>query len=251
MKIATYNIWNCDISNRERFDQIVGEINKIDADIIGLQEVANRDYHNELLKFCQYENHAFFAHSGEDEGVSVFSKHPIIDCKYLECALTSVIKCESTILHITNLHLDWKSALKREKEIIILDKEANLNNADYKFMFGDFNCSVNSSVHQYLLGQASLMGEEANPYWYDLAESYANISQTLPEITLDFKNNPRWSEKKPIETNQRFDRILIQNTYPKTHPVLNDCIVFGKEISLQTGIAPSDHYGVCVDLSFN
>ncbi|MBQ8169062.1 endonuclease/exonuclease/phosphatase family protein [bacterium] len=250
MKIASYNIWNSS-TNAKRFNQIAEEINEINADIIGLQEVPDRNYHDQLLKLCEYKYATFFSHSGEEEGLSVFSKHPIIESKYLECSLIAFVKYNDVVINITNLHLDWKSALKREKEIIALNNATKKSKSDYAFMLGDFNCSVNSSVHQYLLGQSSLLGEEANPYWYDLAESYAGTTQTSPEITLDFKNNPRWVGVNTIEINQRFDRILLQNTYPKTYPVLKNFTVFGKEISLQTGMAPSDHYGVCVELNFD
>lgn len=250
MRIASYNIWNSDTSI-QRFSQIVEEINEIDADIMALQEVSNRNYHDELLKMCKYQYETFFSHCGEEEGLSVLSKYPIIDSKYTDSALITDVKYKNFIFNISNLHLDWKSSLKREKVILALNNEANLSKADYKFMLGDFNCSVSSSIHQYLLGQSSLSNEEANPYWYDLAESYANVSNTIPEMTLDFNNNPRWKGQRNIEVNQRFDRILIQNTYPKSYPRINNCVVFGKNISSKTGMAPSDHYGVCVDLCFD
>lgn len=39
MKIATYNVWNSDTGMPERENQIIDEINALDADIIALQEV--------------------------------------------------------------------------------------------------------------------------------------------------------------------------------------------------------------------
>ena len=250
MKIASYNIWNSS-TKAQRLNQIAEEINRINADIIGLQEVSDRNYHDQLLKLCEYQYAVFFSHDGEEEGLSVFSKHPIIESKYLECSIIALVKYNDVVINITNLHLDWKSALMREREIIALNNATRKSDFDYAFMLGDFNCSVNSSVHQDLLGQSSLLGEEANPYWYDLAESYADKTQTYPEITLDVKNNPKWNGVNTIEIDQRFDRILLQNTYPKTYPVLKNFAVFGKEISEPNGMAPSDHYGICVELNFN
>ncbi len=248
MRIATYNIWNCASSNELRFDQIIGEILKINADVIGLQEVPDKKYHDDLLNKCRFKYGVFLPHSVEGEGLSVFSQYPILHSTYFQCAVTALLQLGNTSVSITNLHLDWKSPLKRERDIIALEKHASSVEADYKLMLGDFNCSVNSGVHQYLLGQSSLLGEEVDMCWYDLADSYSDISQENPENTIDFKNNPRWQGKNTIEKNMRFDRILLQNTYPKEFPVLTDCIVFGKDVSPATNMTSSDHYGVYVDI---
>ena len=121
---------------------------------------------------------------------------------------------------------------------------------DYSFIAGDFNCSSNSSVHRYLLGQQSLHNEESNPYWYDLAESYGNIKGIEPDVTLDFRTNPRWNGKDTIEINQRCDCIFIRNPYPKDFSCLVYCNTFGKEIDFHTNLTASDHWGVFCDLDF-
>lgn len=38
---------------------------------------------------------------------------------------------------------------------------------DYSFIVGNFNCSLNSSIHRFLLGQQSLPDAEANTYFDD------------------------------------------------------------------------------------
>ena len=50
MRIATYNIWNCEENNELRFAQITDELVKINADIIALQEVPNKNYFDIFLK---------------------------------------------------------------------------------------------------------------------------------------------------------------------------------------------------------
>lgn len=250
MRIATYNIWNCADSNESRFEQILGEIFKINADVICLQEVPGKKYHDALLNKSKYKYGVFHPHFDEDEGLSIFSKHPIISSRYTNGSVVALININNVSVLVSNLHLDWESPLKREKDIIALVKNIAFEKADYKLMLGDFNCSELSSVHQFLLGQSSLLGEEAVPCWFDLAESYSDICKKTPENTLDFRNNPRWQGKNTIEKNQRFDRILLQNTYPNKFPVLTDCVVFGKDISPVTNMTPSDHYGVYVDIAF-
>ena len=88
---------------------------------------------------------------------------------------------------------------------------------------------------------------EALPCWFDLASAYAEITDKKAENTLDFRKNPRFKENT-IETNSRFDRILLQNTYPQQFPVLNRCNVFGTAIYEDIALAASDHYGVVVEM---
>lgn len=56
LKIATYNIWNEESMNR-RFDSLVHEINIVDADIIGLQEVTTFFYETYLAQNANYPFH--------------------------------------------------------------------------------------------------------------------------------------------------------------------------------------------------
>ena len=67
------------------------------------------------------------------------------------------------------------------------------------------------------------------------------------ENTLDFRKNPRF-KGNTVETNSRFDRILLQNTYPQQFPVLSGCNVFGTAIYEDIALAASDHYGVVVEM---
>lgn len=71
-----------------------------------------------------------------------------------------------------------------------------------------------------------------------------------PEVTVDFRNNPRWQGGNSVEVNQRFDRILMMDPYPRDFPRLLLFDTFGKSIDSQTGLAPSDHWGVFADLLF-
>lgn len=87
---------------------------------------------------------------------------------------------------------------------------------------------------------------EANPYWYNLAEAYADIKGKSTDITVDFRNNPRWKGENRIEINPRFDRILLMNPYPKNFPRLICCDTFGKEKDTYTKFTPSDHWGYFV-----
>ena len=74
MKIATYNVWNKDIAHRQ--EQLIQEINNIDVDIIGLQEVPPI-FWTELIDQSKYKFHKYFLYKDEDEGLAFLSKHQI------------------------------------------------------------------------------------------------------------------------------------------------------------------------------
>ena len=99
----------------------------------------------------------------------------------------------------------------------------------------------------FITGECTLNNCESLPCWFDLASAYAQITGKKAEDTLDFRKNPRF-KGNTVETNSRFDRILLQNTYPQQFPVLSRCNVFGTAIYEDIALAASDHYGVVVEM---
>lgn len=213
MKIATYNIWNSESGMPYRIKYIVNEIKLINADVICLQEVSTR--------------------------------------KLAESIAANAIYCSffynSQKIAVVNVHLPWDSVLSREHQIIKIVNAVDKKTYDYVYMAGDFNCSDFSDVQRFLLGECTLNNCESLPCWFDLASAYAEITDKKAENTLDFRKNPRF-KGNTVETNSRFDRILLQNTYPQQFPVLNRCNVFGTAIYEDIALAASDHYGVVVEM---
>lgn len=213
MKIATYNIWNSESGMPYRIKYIVNEIKLINADVICLQEVSSR--------------------------------------KLAESIAANAIYCSffynSQKIAVVNVHLPWDSVSSREHQIIKIVNAVDKKTYDYVYMAGDFNCSDFSDVQRFLLGECTLNNCEALPCWFDLASAYAEITEKKAENTLDFRKNPRF-KGNTVETNSRFDRILLQNTYPQQFPVLSRCNVFGTAIYEDIALAASDHYGVVVEM---
>ena len=245
MKIATYNIWHSDTGMPVRFRQLADEITGIKADIICLQEVADREEHVYFSKVCGYP----YFHFQIQNGLSILSRYPIDQPADFEYGTSAHIQMGSKTLLIINVHLPWERASLREKAIVnIVESTADIK-ADYTFLAGDFNSSENSSVHCFLTGEQSLLGADA--YYFDLAEVSAEIHGTKAPATLNFRGNPRWGTVEPkntLEVNQRFDWILLRNPYPSSMPELKSCMLFGTGISKQTGLAASDHYGVVAEI---
>jgi endonuclease/exonuclease/phosphatase family metal-dependent hydrolase len=259
MRIATYNIWNETKGSGDRLEQIIAEINTVNADIIGLQEVTQPRY-DDLAGKLGYRYHTYAMYRDEDEGLAFFSRYPFDDVFFLN---TSAEYSNSAALHVlfntgdftfsvTNLHLPWSSILAKEKQILAIDRyiKEQKDKANFFIMLGDFNCTFTSSVHNYLIGEQSLNKQEAKPSWFDLGSTYAAINGLPNEATLHFQKNPRWTNNT-TEMPVVYDRILIRNSYGRQYDEdIKYVGIFGTAVSAETGLAASDHYGVFADVEF-
>jgi len=189
------------------------------------------------------------------------SKHKILSSYFLNeseefnnsLALNVIIEINGIKYSITNVHLPWDSVLEKEKQIVAIDKYIHKQKEQVNFfiLLGDFNCTLNSSVHRYLLGDQSLLGFESKPYWNDIASVHAFLNNYNITPTLDFINNPRWKGKNTNYIPDTCDRILIMESYNWDFEfMLKNVCVFGKDVSSETGFAPSDHYGLYSEVDF-
>lgn len=252
MKLATYNIWNAEDGMPARREAIRQEILDVGVDLICLQEIADKKMAETITAQTGFDSVFFATYENEDEGLCIASKLPF-DKKeswlHDANAIYADFYHQGRKIGIVNLHLPWDSVRERERQIARIVTRINEQELDAAFLLGDFNCSETSDVHRYLKGECLLSGKEANPRWYDLAETYAEISDMAAESTLNFRENPRF-QNNTIETNERFDRILLRNTYPEEFPVLKQCILFGKTIYEDIKCSASDHYGVMAEIEF-
>ena len=247
MRIATYNVWNSGAGMPMRFRQLAREITGTHADILCLQEVANRETHHALSSLCGDESACWQAQTG----LSILSWYPLDKGADFEYGTSALIHGEGKTLLVVNVHLPWEKASLREMTMVEITGAVSDVRADYTLMMGDFNSSASSSVHRFLTNEQSLLGADA--YYFDLAEAFAQASGTTPCATLNFRENPRWGVVEPpntIEANQRCDWILLKNPYPAPLPALKRYMRFGTEISPETGLAASDHYGILVEMDF-
>ena len=247
MIIATYNVWDSDAGMPVRSRHLIDEIIEIKADIICLQEIPERTKHDSISLLCGYDDSYWQAQTG----LSILSRYPIEKTVDLQYGTSAYIQFESKTLLVVNVHLPWEKASLREKAIVDIVQKISGLKADYTFLTGDFNCSEKSSVYRFLTNEQSLLGADA--YYFDLAEAYAETNETKAPATLNFRANPRWGTAEPkntMEVAQRFDWILLKNPYPNELPELKNCALFGTNISKETHLAASDHYGVLAEIDF-
>lgn len=251
MRIATFNLWNDERGGEARRRQIVEEIKAARADVIGLQEVEPRLFHERLRAL--YPHAAFRAYSGEEEGLAILSRYPMLEINWLQeregcAAINAVLEAEGRRVAVTNLHLPWDSAIEKERQTVAVDSFAHGQDAEIRVLLGDFNGGLNSSVHRFLLGEQTLLGREANPYWYELSSTWAAVrGQPLPP-TLDFATNPRWGGRNTTEIPMPADRIYVM--LREGVDDLRHVGLFGTAVSPESGYAASDHYGVVAEIEF-
>ena len=196
---------------------------------------------------CKYPYFCFYP----QYGLSVLSRLPIDRSCELPYALAVRVTENQKNVILVNVHLPWDSVIKQENAIVEIVEETMRLRSDYMIVLGDFNNSENSSIYRFLKHEQSIRGCEA--YFLDLAEAFSEITGTKIIPTLNFRENPRWGvfqEKNTIEVSRRFDYIMLKNPYPEEFPLLKKYGIFGRDISQETGLCASDHYGVYVELEF-
>ncbi|WP_346962164.1 endonuclease/exonuclease/phosphatase family protein [Clostridium sp.] len=113
MKIATYNVWNENKGGGNRFNQLINEINNVNADVIGLQEVTTHFFYDILTKRTDYEYCEFKKYEDEDEGLAILSRYPLENCIFLHTreefaysrALNVLFQVGKSKFSFTNVHL--------------------------------------------------------------------------------------------------------------------------------------------------
>jgi endonuclease/exonuclease/phosphatase family metal-dependent hydrolase len=143
-------------------------------------------------------------------------------------------------VRMTNVHLDYRSASNRSASIVgiikWLSKPVSLA---LDVLGGDFNGHPNADVDRFLRGATELEGYRTQ--WSDMAH-LAPESHGRESPTLDFINNLRWTTKTVNERPGRFDRLYVRSAEASTHVDRYELFGVGRN-------APSDHYGVVVEVT--
>lgn len=254
MRTATYNIWNSASDRTARQELLCSELERINADIVALQEVSEIAEQN----YAQYP-HSFFLRypDDEDEGLGFLSKFPLLSAEagweysgvLHDCGLRVKLQADGTNIALTNVHLDWKSIAVREAQILAISEwvAARSEPECLEILCGDFNSYPESSVYRFLRGQQTLNGQEGL-VWHDLAAIHAYRGGDTPLPTLDFETNPRWANVPSLEVPARFDWILVQERWPAAMPKVDNVELVGRYPLPGSILVPSDHYGVLADL---
>ena len=128
MKIATYNVWNENKGIGDRINQIINEIENINADVIALQEITPCFFQEHLSLLKTYPYSKFSKYTNEEEGLAILSKYPFSTCTFLHlddnyansCALNVLLNIENVTISFTDVHLPWDSIRIKEEHTIVI-----------------------------------------------------------------------------------------------------------------------------------
>lgn len=140
---------------------------------------------------------------------------------------------------------------KRENEITNLERFLirHSEQDDFQFVLGDMNCSENSSVYRFLVGEQSLCNIECNPYWIDIGKVYGCYNNSFnTQYTIDYINNPKWIKTPILAVPCNMDKVFIR--YTNYSIKIKNGFLFGKKIDAENNLSASDHYGICFELDF-
>jgi len=155
IRLAAYNIWN---GGAERVDRIAQVIDELDADVVGLCEVSDREVVNELARRGGYD--PLIAETPNPRGdyhVTLLSRRPAhrminlgaIDGRFDRAAMEAIVPlgAGAAPMRVVTLHL--KSGLTHTNERIRLDELnavlAHVERDDAPtVMMGDFNAHAAS-----------------------------------------------------------------------------------------------------------
>ena len=261
IRIVTLNLWNTAGAADRRIEVLLPQLLSLQPQVVALQEVRESSKPGSgqaalLAKALRAEHRFAAADENSAEGPvgnAILSRLPIVATETLRlpaaraddhrCALRCDIQTPSGRLPILSTHLSWEldAAVVREQQIVLLDEWAKKNPGEIPtVMCGDFNCTPDSLVHQFLSGRASLLGRST--YWRD---AYARRHPRSDGFT--------WSARNPyvarsIERNRRLDYIFVgQMQDHGAGAVLHSRVVL--DLPNSEDIYPSDHFGVFAEVA--
>ena len=259
-RIVTINTWKGDGNYDWRMQMMARELYSLEPDVICLQEsvqtvdfqIDTADYLADVLdmdmiyaparlKSRDIEKFEFLCHSG----LAILSVNSI-DRHWLTNIPTSVEDPERMALNaqlyhgneqitITNLHLTHiagMDVLRYEQLLAIMKENAEVAEHSCWFCCGDCNCHINNSALENLGSSTGLQ----------IHDCYLAGGGNLPGCTLVK------TDRLPAES--RIDYIFCLLNQGEQSPDFHN-----GRIVLDTpdfeGCYPSDHFGVCVDITFS
>jgi endonuclease/exonuclease/phosphatase family metal-dependent hydrolase len=260
VRIVTLNIWNNSGNPDARFEVLIPQLIALQPQLVALQEVrevtGGRNQAEMIAKALRADWRFAVADAdspGGPIGNAILSRMPILSESVLPLpserfndrrnALRCDIQTPSGRLPFVSTHLSWEldGAPEREQQIVLLDEWAKRDPSELPAIIcGDFNCTPESLVHQFLTGRASLLGR--GTYWRD---AYQRRHPHSDGFT--------WSARNPyvarsIERNRRLDYVFVgpmRDGGPGA--VLHSRVV----LDLPNGeeVFASDHFGVFVEVA--
>jgi endonuclease/exonuclease/phosphatase family metal-dependent hydrolase len=260
LRVLTLNIWNRQGPWDQRLELIRAGIRALDPDLVGLQEVFERDGHSQAHEIAAGlglgvgfgQAHDFGG--GFHFGNAVLSRWPVASLTVLplpvgdadeqRSLLCAEIEAPLGRIPFYTTHLNWKyhHGVVRERQVVAIAahiEEAASAHALPAVLVGDFNAEPDAAEIRFLKGLQSLEGRST--YFTD---AFA-LTGAGPGFTYDVTRNPFAAPAH--EPPRRIDYVFARepDTRGRGRP-LHARVVLEE---VHGGVAATDHYGVYAEIS--
>lgn len=244
LRILTFNTWGGKAFNEERWPLIGKGMGALEPDLVGLQEVFQKDQAADLQKMIGIPEIAF---ANQESGLLIFSQFPIGESKIHQYQTVSPRESYSRYCQICQIlpragqeflfvvtHLSWKpeDASIREQQIRELIEWIDAEGSRLPcILVGDFNATPDSQEIQ-LLAKAGFL------------DTFSSIHPDDPGYTWSHSNP--YTASHPELPERRIDHVFARIPSKRTLMVQSSKIVLNQPTA--NGIFPSDHFGVLTTL---
>ena len=256
VRVATINIWNRMGPWDERLVALRAELARLDADIVGVQEVLQMPEYGfdqaALLAQDLGYHVAFGRHHAAPEsriGNAILSRFPIESravhslpgTDELRCALFAAVTSPHGTLPIFTTHLNWRldHGHVRQAQVTSLiqfveERAPAESEGIPPIVMGDFNAEPDADEIRYLRGLTALGGRSVY-----FADCFAVAGDGSPGYTFARSNEFAAMLREP---NRRIDYIFVRGPDDRFRgEPLDAATAFTTKVA---GVLPSDHYGV-------
>ncbi len=240
LKILTFNTWGGKTLNKERWPLIGKGMGALEPDLVGLQEVFQKDQVVDLQKMTGISEIAF---ADQESGLVTLSRFPIGASKiyryqtvspresyFRYCQICRILLSKGEEFLFVVTHLSWKpeDASIREQQVRELIKWIDAEGSRLPcILVGDFNATPDSEEIQ-LLAKAGFLDTFSSIHPDDLGYTWSH-------------SNP-YTASHPELPQRRIDHIFVRIPPKKTVMVQASKIVLNQPTA--DGIFPSDHFGI-------
>jgi endonuclease/exonuclease/phosphatase family metal-dependent hydrolase len=247
LSVLTLNTWNRSGPFDQRLALLRRWLQRLQPDLIALQEVVGESHLQELLDGLGYQSEWF----GVEQGVAIAARWPISQRVELWLpgddgkpqsggpALRGLVQSPYGVIPFTTTHTYCYAThhgFKRERLMPALNEFARTKDKDHfpAILAGDFNADPESTEIRYLKGLQSLQGRSA--YWCDAWEQAGDSSKGMT-----------WSRENQFAAwvpwpSRRIDYIFVAQPRLDGAGTIEECTVVMNESV--DGVWPSDHFGV-------
>ncbi len=267
LSVLTLNIWNEDGPWKERAPLIRSWIERLDPDVIGLQEVLQGPGVDQALEVLGERGYALaygraidFWNNAEPDGSNpvgfgnaVASRWPIAEQEVAplpdagdgerRVAMSVTIDAPVGPISFTSTHLNFRfhHGAVRERQVAALAELVLRRRPRGGFppiLVGDFNAEPDSTEIRYVSGLHALDGRSLY-----LRDAWTHAGDGGPGTT--------WSDRNPytrpwLEPDRRIDYVFVGPPQANGVGSIESCRVVCDEA--REGVWPSDHFGVYTEL---